>query len=285
MMWCGPRSQSDAGISKVAREKRPFFVYIAPKACHEPFSPATWYADHWDASWPAREPRPVSWNCSAESRAMHHGNIATQKMISPHCADYITTSFKNRWRSLMSVDDVIEATVQLVEREGLMDNTYFLYSSDRKLLAPPCRPSHLIHASATASEGTLVFGADGFQLGEFNILIDKRQMYDHDIRIHMLARGPGISPGSTFPYPATQVDMAPTWLALAGLKKPSDMDGKSITPLIVDPAAAGVPSQTKAAIAALAPKGKAAYAAAWRDSVFIEYHLCDNITIMIGTLD
>ena len=56
-----------------------------------------------------------------------------------------------------------------------------------------------------------------------------------------------------------QVDMAPTWLALAGLSKPSHMDGKSITPLIVDPAAAGVPSQTKAAIAALAPKGKATY--------------------------
>ena len=70
-----------------------------------------------------------------------------------------------------------------------------------------------------------------------------------------------------------QVDMAPTWLALAGLSKPSHMDGKSITPLIVDPAAAGVPSQTKAAIAALAPKGKAAYAAAWRDSIFIEYRL------------
>ena len=48
-----------------------------------------------------------------------------------------------------------------------------------------------------------------------------------------------------------QVDMAPTWLALAGLSKPSHMDGKSITPLIVDPAATGVPSQTKAAIAEL----------------------------------
>lgn len=78
---------------------------------------------------------------------MHHGNIATQDMITETCAEYVTTSFKNRWRSLMSVDDVIEATVKLVEAEGLADNTYFLYSSDH-----------------------------GFQLGEFNILIDKRQV-------------------------------------------------------------------------------------------------------------
>jgi N-acetylglucosamine-6-sulfatase len=52
-------------------------------------------------------------------------------MIDEKCANYVTTSFKNRWRSLMSVDDVIAETVQLVEDEGLADNTYFLYSSDQ----------------------------------------------------------------------------------------------------------------------------------------------------------
>lgn len=141
---------------------KPFMAYIAPKACHEPFTPATWYADHWDSAWPAQEPRPISWNCSAESRANHHGNIKTQPMITPKCADYVTLSFKNRWRALMSVDDVIavclpglsccllhsgshfqiirwvvygklmgqlyceQETVALVESEGLMDNTYFM---------------------------------------------------------------------------------------------------------------------------------------------------------------
>ena len=112
----------------------------------------------------------------------------------------------------------------------------------------------------------------GFQLGEFNILIDKRQMYDHDIRIHLLARGPGIAPGSTFPYPGTQVDMAPTWLSLVGLPKPAHMDGKSITPLLIDATVAGVPTQTVAGINQLAPQGKTAYGAAWRDSIFIEYY-------------
>ena len=76
------------------------------------------------------EPRPVSWNCSAESRANHHGNIATQKMITDKCAAYVTTSFKNRWRSLMSVDDVISDVINFVEAKGKADNTYFFYSSD-----------------------------------------------------------------------------------------------------------------------------------------------------------
>ena len=40
--------------------------------------------------------RPESWNCSAESRKDHHGNIATQPMINESCAQYVTLSFKVR---------------------------------------------------------------------------------------------------------------------------------------------------------------------------------------------
>lgn len=131
-------NMSMSWIRKVAKIGKPFFAYIAPKACHEPFTPPAWYANHWDASWPATEPRPVSWNCTADSRKDHHGNIATQPMISETCAEYVTESFKNRWRSLMAVDDVISDVVGLVEELGLMDNTYFLYSSDHGESSSPC---------------------------------------------------------------------------------------------------------------------------------------------------
>ena len=57
---------------------RPFFAYIAPKAAHEPFDPAPWYAGAWDASWPEHEPRPVNWNCSAEARSGHAGVVPSQ---------------------------------------------------------------------------------------------------------------------------------------------------------------------------------------------------------------
>ena len=70
---------SIAWIKKVAPDakagKKPFMAYIAPKACHEPFTPAPWYSDFWDENWPATEPRPVSWNCSKESRADHHHTV------------------------------------------------------------------------------------------------------------------------------------------------------------------------------------------------------------------
>lgn len=170
-------------------------------------------------------------------------------MISEKCADFVTQSFKDRWRTLMSVDDVIDETVQLVEDLGVADNTYFLYSSDH-----------------------------GFQLGEFNILIDKRQVYDYDTRIHLLVRGPGIKPGSTFKHPGTQVDMTTTWLGMAGLDRPESMDGRSILPLLVDQDDETVPAQTRAHIAKIAPQGREAYAAGWRDHVFIMYYFNDKNT-------
>ena len=42
----------------------------------------------------------------------------------------IDRDFKNRWRTLLSVDDIIAAVVGLLDETGLSNNTYFLYTSD-----------------------------------------------------------------------------------------------------------------------------------------------------------
>jgi N-acetylglucosamine-6-sulfatase len=70
----------------------------------------------------------------------------------------------------------------------------------------------------------------------FNIPIDKRHVYDHDVRIHMLLTGPGIKPGSTFAHLGTNVDVVSTWLGLAGIEQAAAylIDGRSIVPLVVN---------------------------------------------------
>jgi N-acetylglucosamine-6-sulfatase len=128
-----------------APKPKPFFAYVAPKAAHEPFNPAPWYVDHWDRAWPAHEPRPVSWNASGAARSNHAGVVETMPMLTKDAAAVITDVFKNRWRTLMSVDDVIASVVATCKTLGVHEQTYYLYSSDH-----------------------------GFQLGEFNIPMDKR---------------------------------------------------------------------------------------------------------------
>lgn len=232
-----------AWIRKVAKEGKPFLAYIAPKAAHEPFNPAVWYRDYWDPSWPKHEPRPENWNCSFESRKNHHGNIATEPMITQETSSIITGVFKNRWRTLMSVDDVIGDVIALVDKLGLLDSTYFFYSSDH-----------------------------GFQLGQFNIPMDKRQVYEWDTKIHLLARGPGIKQGSSFSAPGTQVDIAPTLLGLAGVKAPTTMDGHSIVPFLVDNGHEGLLDSTRRHLKDIGELG--GYRASWRKEVFIEYYYC-----------
>ena len=81
-------------------------------------------------------------------------------------------------------------------------------------------PTQTMHARTPAAAHVLCSLARSVaqqtQLGEFNIPMDKRNVYDWNTRIHLLARGPGIKHGSTWNQPATQVDMAPTFLGLAG---------------------------------------------------------------------
>ena len=64
------------------------------------------------------------------------------------------------------------------------------------------------------------------------------QAYDHSLRIPMLFAGPGIKRGSQLEWLGTQCDLAPTILGLAGIRTPSDMDGRSIVPLLVSPTVA-----------------------------------------------
>ena len=105
--------------------------------------------------------------------------------------------------------------------------------------------------------------------------MDKRHVYEWDTKIHLLARGPGIKAGSTWSQPATQVDLAPTFLGLAGIAKPPHFDGKSLAPLLLAEssgavaAAPALPS-TQRHLAAMGDA--AAYKAAWRDAAFIEYY-------------
>lgn len=234
---------SIAWIRKVATQGKPFMAYIAPKAAHEPFNPAPWYRDYWDPSWPQQEPRPENWNCSFESRRQHHGNIATEPLITEEASRIITGVFKNRWRTLMSVDDVISDVIGTIQELGLLNSTYFLYSSDH-----------------------------GFQLGQFNVPMDKRHVYTWDTKIHLLARGPGIPAGSAMPMPGTQVDIAPTLLGLAGIAAPETMDGRSIAPFLVEPHSLDLLDATRRHLSQLGDL--AAYWAGWRREVFIEYYYC-----------
>ena len=62
--------------------------------------------------------------------------------------------FRDRWRTLVSVDVMVEKVVHALEQYKMLDNTYIILTSDH-----------------------------GYHLGQFAMPLDKRLPYDFDIKV------------------------------------------------------------------------------------------------------
>lgn len=103
---------------------------------------------------------------------------------------------------VQGVDDGVGKVLDYLDQAGLAKNTIVIYSAD-----------------------------NGWYLGELG-LYDKRFMYEPGLRIPLLVRGPGIKAGSLPAQFVANIDMAPTFLGLAGLPIPAFMQGRSLVPLL-----------------------------------------------------
>ena len=83
-----------------------------------------------------------------------------------------------------------------------------------------------------AQETVVVFSSDnGYYLGEHG-LGDKRSLYEESIRIPLIARYPPQFPqGRVVDEMILNLDLAPTWLDLAGVAAPREMQGRSWRPV------------------------------------------------------
>jgi N-acetylglucosamine-6-sulfatase len=74
-------------------------------------------------------------------------------------------------------------------------------------------------------------GDNGFAFGEHG-LIDKRTAYEESMRVPLVMQLPAVlKPNTKVEQVVANIDIAPTFLELAGLKYPANMDGKSYLPL------------------------------------------------------
>jgi arylsulfatase A-like enzyme len=63
-------------------------------------------------------------------------------------------------------------------------------------------------------------------------MYDKRFMYEPGLRAPLLVRGPGVNTGIVPDELVVNIDLAPTFLDLAGVPIPEYMQGRSIAPLL-----------------------------------------------------
>ena len=85
----------------------------------------------------------------------------------------------------------------------------------------------------------VLWGDHGWSLGEKDRWC-KGTNFERDTRVPLLIRVPGLTkPGASTDSLMEYVDIYPTLAALAGLTPPADLDGRSLVPVLQDPAAHG----------------------------------------------
>ena len=82
--------------------------------------------------------------------------------------------------------------------------------------------NHLDESGLSENTIVLYLGDNGFHLGEHGFY-DKRDAFEHSIRVPLLAYAPGqIEAGTKVEEIILNIDLAPTLLEFAGIKKPSN---------------------------------------------------------------
>jgi arylsulfatase A-like enzyme len=120
-------------------------------------------------------------------------------------AGKMNTFYRERARSLVSVDDGVSRIVSELEDLGVLDETYLVFTSD-----------------------------NGYLLGEHRY-VGKVLAYDEALRVPLLVRGPGVEPGSRWDGWATTVDIASTLGRLAGAAPARTWDGRDLLALADGP--------------------------------------------------
>ncbi|MFC2123988.1 sulfatase [Bacteroidota bacterium] len=219
--------------------KKPFFLYLSHKAVHGRYIPAKRHLGKYDdveltlppSFYTSAKPvkgksHPYGYNSYLEpdKNQLEHPTLGEayygegrmpdwQKMQreSWHGVDYMyhaqhvnyETLIKRYCEMILSLDESIGSVLDYLDVEGLSESTVVIYMGD-----------------------------NGFSFGEHG-LIDKRHFYEESVKVPFLMKYPEmISRGQVIDKMIQNIDVAPTILGLAGIEKPTQMQGMSMIPLL-----------------------------------------------------
>ncbi|KAJ1327774.1 N-acetylglucosamine-6-sulfatase [Microdochium nivale] len=132
------------------------------------------------------EPSSVSW-------------ISKLPQLNASSVAYLDHFYRQRLRSLQSVDELVDSVARALRLAGALDDTYIVYSSD-----------------------------NGYHIGQHRLPPGKECAFEEDIRVPLYIRGPGVREGHEESGVTGHVDLAPTVLEMAGVEMRGDFDGRPV---------------------------------------------------------
>jgi arylsulfatase A-like enzyme len=169
----------------------PLFLYFAPKAPHGPATPAR---RHLGAFANQSLDQSGSFN---EEDMTDKPQYMQRPLLSEEEIDDLAQRNRNRLESLLAVDEAVASIIATLEQTGRLGRAYIVFVTD-----------------------------NGFLLGQHRRTA-KQVPYEEAIRMSMLARGPGVAGGSVNDALVANIDLGPTFAALAGVAPAGFVDGRS----------------------------------------------------------
>ena len=153
--------------------------------------------DHQKAKWDAHfGPKNLAF-----AKAFKSGKFSSQQLVQWKYQRYL----RNYLETVRAVDENVGRLLTYLDEKNLTKNTIVIYASDQ-----------------------------GFYLGEHG-WFDKRWIFEESLKMPFVIRWPGkIKPGSRPAAMIQNIDYAPTFLEMAGLTAPNDLQGKSLMPVLLD---------------------------------------------------
>lgn len=185
-------------------DEQPFLAFIAHKASHPEVHPGqvrTFPPAPGDESLyvHAEIPHGPSWRAPLTGKPALARPVDHTDPRSP-AGGLPDSVVRDRLRMLSAVDRGLGRLVAALEARGVLDETIVVLTSDQ-----------------------------GFFYGEFGLAQERRLAYEPSVRIPLLVRYPSLVKSGTRPAQlASNVDIAPTLLELAGVPIPATMDGRSL---------------------------------------------------------
>ncbi len=188
-------------LEKGRDQSKPFFLYLSHKAVHSDPEPPerykTQYADLAIAP-PASMANTPANNLGKPLWVQNQRNSWHGADFPYHTDRKLTEQVRDIYRTLSPVDDSLGRILAYLKKAGLEKSTMIVFYSD-----------------------------NGFLFGDHG-LIDKRNAYEPSVRVPMIAYAPGMLPkGVTNPALVRNLDLAPTFLDVAHVAEPKQMEGKS----------------------------------------------------------
>jgi len=178
---------------------KPFFLYTAFTAPHDPRSMPPEYLEWYDMDNMELPPNFLP------EHPFDNGQLIIrdeQLAATPRQPEEIKRHILEYYAMISHLDAQVGRILDALEAKGLKENTIIVFAGD-----------------------------NGLAVGQHG-LMGKQNVYQHSVNIPLLMAGPGIPQGQTSDAFCYTTDLFPTLCELTGTEIPADLDGKSLQPLL-----------------------------------------------------